>query len=166
MIKCKVLFYGVMVFIFTALLFNVAYTQSKELHVKAFIDGNSILFIKGDKVWWQNIGGCKPGKWSPDNGPGNPAQSNEPTYINGNSWIPEWSNSAKMGGKDESKPFTVYGLNLSPSISKIFISTKEARCKVEIKKMPNPKNPSDTSIGVVFNDPEQGAAWYDIIIKW
>jgi len=72
----------------------------KEIVVEALIDGDSELWVTPTGLYWKCVGKgvAKPGR---HNG------RNEPTYINGKRWMPEWGKPQESRGADQSKPLSL-----------------------------------------------------------
>lgn len=134
---------------------NLAFASPDKLRVKAFVDGKSVLCIKGDTIWWVHYKHDQPGKWQ---------GRNEPTYVNDVKWYPKWQGEKRENSKSD--VFTVEGIkNFTPS-DKITIDRIDTR---GIFKLVNPKASSETAgadFCILMDDVASGAAWYHIIIKY
>jgi len=127
------------------------------LHVRAKIDGNSRLVIRGNTVFWRHLRYSRPGFHS---GQG------LPTYLNGRPWRPHWP---KQDKESSNKPWqsSVYD-SLRPSLPReevdVSIEVLEGRSKVKILQQPKKEN--DYTLVVDFYDHQASSAWYDVLIEW
>jgi serine/threonine protein kinase len=124
--------------------------QTKNvITIKARIDGRDILKIRGNKVWWEHeLGGL----------PGDPQGGNEPTFINGIGWRPQWDGSNSI-------PFEPLAPAFRPKHPEQVTFTKlSGRGDAMTSELPTPANNSTLSIS--FNDEEGGADWYEVNILW
>ncbi len=125
-------------------------TQTENIiTIKARIDGRDILKIQGKKVWWEHeLGGF----------PGDPKGGNEPTFINGIAWRPQWDGSNTI-------PFEVSAPIFRPkSPAQVTLTKLSGRGDAAISELPTPAN--DGTLSVYFNDEEGGADWYDVSLLW
>jgi hypothetical protein len=67
----------------------------RDIVVEALIDGDSEFWVTPKGVYWKSLGVGKPGRHQ---------DRNEPTWINGKSWMPEWGKPSEYRGRDETKP--------------------------------------------------------------
>ena len=68
------------------MLMMVTTASSQFIHVEAVIDGSSELVIDQGSLYWHHISWAKPGNY------GTSYEITGPTYIDSNSWTPEWGN--------------------------------------------------------------------------
>ncbi len=128
---------------------------SATLHVRAYIDGRSVLLLQGTAAHWHHYSAAAPGLWS---------GSNEATTLNTVSWTPAWPG----GGENrdcncDSQP--------SPAIppvparpQTVTLQIAQARDSVAIAQQPSAAN--GFAIGVEINDGPSGADWYDFTVSF
>ncbi len=121
------------------------------LHIKAFIDGSDMIFVKGNELWYEHHKWDLPGKWQ--------GRFDEPTYINGEPWKPKW----------RGKVSNIYQ-KVRPAFPKagadgITLTKTKGRGPVTIDQAPGPDN--EYRLSIFLNDNgASGAAWYDILVEW
>jgi beta-lactamase regulating signal transducer with metallopeptidase domain len=127
------------------------------VHIKAFVDGKDTIKIRGDELWYEHHRWDLPGKWRDTLGN---IDYDEPTYINGVAWKPEWQEGV-------SKPYHLVEVVLPREANDRINLTKIAgRGLVSITDTPKPEN--EYTLSVLFDDdmPFAGAAWYEAVIQW
>ena len=82
----------------------------KVVIIETLIDGPSELRVKKDGIYWINGGNAKPGRHE---------GQEEPTYVNGKSWRPNWRESEKDRGVDRSATKSVDGVDPSTTEFKL-----------------------------------------------
>ena len=124
--------------------------QTKHvITIKAFIDDKDNLKIQGNKVWWEHVTGTFPG---------DPKGGNQPTFINGIAWRPQWDGSNSI-------PFEPLAPAFRPKHPEQVTLTKlSGRGDAAISELPTPAN--NGTLSVYFNDEEGGADWYEVRILW
>ncbi|MBN2270025.1 MAG: right-handed parallel beta-helix repeat-containing protein [Sedimentisphaerales bacterium] len=134
-----------------------ATVQLKDgLHIRAFIDGSDYIKIRGDSLWYQHKTWDLPGKWRDR---GRNITHDEPTYINGNSWMPEWEDRIS---KPYRLPQTALPLETSDSIECMKIA---GRGSVSVTETPKPEN--DYTLSIFLDDSRYNAAqWYEFAVRW
>lgn len=133
---------------------NLAFASPNELHVKAFVDGKSVLCIKGDNIWWVNYWNDPPGKWQ---------GKNEPTYINDVAWQPKWHGEKKEDSYSEK--FVVKGIKKFAPADKVTIELVDSRGTVKLLDPKAAASTADADFCVLMDDNMNGGAWYHIIVK-
>jgi len=126
------------------------------LHIKAFIDGRDMIKIKGVELWYEHLAWDLPGKWWDRAGN---IKHDEPTYINGTAWKPEWQEKV-------SKPYLLkQTIPFRQSNNQIVLKKIEARGSVSIAELPQQSN--DYTLSILLDDNRFNAAqWYEFIIAW
>lgn len=123
------------------------------LTVEAFVDGPSTLYVRKDGVMWVNGGNAKPGL------------NREPTYVNGQRWMPKWAAAAQERGPDRSDLFPLMLQSLDLQVS-LVSNMKErgmeqidpSRKQIEIRKR-------QIDFEIVIPDPEPGQRWYKVVFR-
>jgi hypothetical protein len=119
------------------------------IKIKAFIDDKDVIKIQGNKVWWEHERGTFPG---------DPKGGNQPTFINGIAWRPQWDGTNSI-------PFESLAPAFRPKHPEQVALTKlSGRGDTVISDLPTPAN--DGTLSVSFNDEEGGADWYEVSILW
>ena len=125
-------------------------TASKNIiTIKARIDGRDILKMRDNKVWWEH----EQGGW-----PGDPEGANEPTFINGIAWRPQWE------GSNSSVFEALAPVFRRKSPVQVALNKLSGRGEAAISELPTPAN--NNTLSVYFNDEESGADWYEVSILW
>jgi hypothetical protein len=132
-----------------AIAFRSATQTRNVITIKARIDGMDVLKIQDKKAWWQHmLGGL----------PGDPMGGNEPTFINGIAWRPQWDGSNSI-------PFDGLAPVFRPRSSvQVTLTKLSGRGEAAISELPAPAN--DGTLSVYFNDEEGGADWYELSLAW
>ncbi|MCE5228374.1 hypothetical protein LLG95_02095 [bacterium] len=146
----------------------IIHNGKQQIQVRAFIDGSDCLKIQGNKVWWQHRRYNLPGKWQ---------GADEPTYINGEQWMPSWDESlvnnhgALAGGmrENENRQFsdklTIKNPLPREANDNIRLKINKGRGKVTIDQYPNQSN--GYTLSVLFDDDSIGGAdLYDVLIEY
>jgi len=126
------------------------------LRIKAFIDGKDTIKIKGVELWYEHHDWDLPGKWW-DRG-GN-IKHDEPTYINGTAWKPEWQERI-------SKPYRLeQAVPLREANNLIKLAKIAGRGSVSIAEKPQQTN--DYTLSILLDDSRYNRAqWYEFVIQW
>jgi len=135
---------------------TIAVDVKDGLHIKAFIDGKDTIKIKGDELWYEHHQWDLPGKWW-DRG-GN-IKHDEPTYINGTAWKPQWQERI-------SKPYRLkQAVPLQEAKNLIKVTKITGTGSVTIAEMP--KQANDYTLSILLDDSRYGGAqWYEFVIQW
>jgi hypothetical protein len=119
------------------------------IKIKALIDDKDVIKIQGNKVWWEHELGALPG---------DPKGGNQPTFINGIAWRPQWHGSNSI-------PFEPLAPIFRPKFPEEVTFTKlSGRGYVAISGLPTAAH--DGTLSISFNDEEGGADWYEVSILW
>lgn len=119
--------------------------------IEALIDGPSELRVKKDGIYWINGGNAKPGRHQ---------GQEEPTYVDGKPWRPNWKNSRANNGVDRTATKSVDGIDpkeigfqlLSVSISREAVGI-EQRDKIQV-------NSIGEELSILIPDSQGGSRWY------
>jgi len=76
--------------------------EPKKFMIEVLIDGPSELRVKKDGIYWINGENAKPGRHE---------GQEEPTYVNGKSWRPNWKNSRQDRGVDRTATKSLDGID-------------------------------------------------------
>ena len=126
-------------------------TQPGELRIRAFIDGSDTITVKGNELWYEHHTFDLPGKWD--------GRFDEPTYINGESWKPEWHGNVSSRFEGVRPAFR------KVEADRITLTKLEGRGAVSISQAPSADNAY--TLSVFFDDYlPSGAEWYEILIEW
>ena len=119
------------------------------IKIRAFIDDKDVIKIQGNKVWWEHEQGAFPG---------DPKGGNQPTFINGIAWRPQWDGTNSL-------PFESLAPAFRPKHPEQVTFTKlSGRGDAVISNLPIPVN--DGTLSICFNDEEGGADRYEVCILW
>jgi serine/threonine protein kinase len=132
-----------------AIAFRSATETKNIITIKAFIDDKDVLKIQGNKVWWEHGQGVFPG---------DPKGANQPTFINGIAWRPQWDGSNSI-------PFEPLASAFRPKYpAQVTLTKLSGRGDAGISDLATPANTN--TLSVYFNDEEGGADWYEVRIHW
>jgi hypothetical protein len=81
---------------------SAADAEPKKFMIEVLIDGPSELRVKKDGIYWINGGNAKPGRHD---------GQEEPTYVNGKSWRPNWKNARQDRGVDRTATKSLDGID-------------------------------------------------------
>ena len=127
-----------------------------KLKVRTFIDGADVLFVRGDQIWFKHYAYDLPGKWR---------KVNEPSYVNGSEWMPEWKDSLSDRFTIPSDSVAALPPNKEFDETTLEVNSYGAWGKVSVVEYPNAGN--DFTLVVLLDDLEyEGASWYNIGIDW
>lgn len=131
----------------------------QQLTIRAFIDGADTLHVRGRNVWFVHRDKSLPGHWT-----GKPNLSrNEPTYINGKAWTPQWHQTDDSTLR--SYPLEA-GYTLVP-IDGAAISMETAHARGRVAIISRPTEADDYTLSLLFDDlDERGAVWYEVRLGW
>lgn len=132
-------------------------TEVKDgLHIMAFIDGRDTIKIKDAELWYEHHAWNLPGKWWDR---ANNIKYDEPTYINGIAWKPEWEGNI-------SKPYRLeHAVPMWEANNRIKLTKVEARGSVSITELPRQEN--DYMLSILLDDDSfDEAEWYEFIVQW
>ena len=120
-----------------------------SIRIKAFIDDKDVIKIQGNKVWWEHGQGAFPG---------DPKGANQPTFINGVVWRPQWEGTNSL-------PFESLAPAFRPKHPEQVTVTKlSGRGEAVISESPTPAN--EGTLSVSLTDEPGGADWYEVSILW
>ncbi|MBN2313731.1 MAG: hypothetical protein JXM79_07355, partial [Sedimentisphaerales bacterium] len=112
--------------------------------------------INSNALWYEHHSYNLPGKWW--NG-ADKIQYDEPTYINGTAWKPEWLAMV-------SKPYRFeQSIPLEENQDHIRVTKIVGRGSVSITEMPQQAN--NYTLSILLDDNRYNAAqWYEFVIQW
>jgi hypothetical protein len=123
----------------------------ERLQVEAYIDGAAELHLGKEGFYWVEGDSAKPGRHG---------GRNEPTYVNGEKWLPVWGKPGE-GGPDRSQPYPFkfaspcYDLEI-PSIStEQGVPGRDVRDPVTVRCL------KDEQV-LFIPDTQEGARWYTL----
>jgi hypothetical protein len=123
----------------------------KVIIIETLIDGPSELRVKKDGVYWINGGNAKPGRHD---------GQEEPTYVNGKSWRPNWRESEKDRGVDRSATKSVEGVDPAKTEFNL-VMVGFARDSVGIEKRDEIQiTRKEGELSIVIPDGQSGSRWY------
>ncbi len=126
-----------------------------DFSVRAFVDGTSELVVRDGRVHWHHLQSSAPGR-----GGGH----NEPTYIDGAPWVPEWparNENTSCHCESSNSPIA---LSDDASRGPATVTCAEARGTVRVTAQPTEANGRETRI--TFEDPAAGPSWYECDVTY
>ena len=135
---------------------TTAVEMKDGLRIKAFIDGKDTIKIKGVELWYEHLDWDLPGKWWDR---ANNVKHDEPTYINGTAWKPEWQERI-------SKPYRLEQvIPLREANNLINLAKIAGRGSISIAEKPQQAN--DYTLSILLDDSRYNRAqWYEFVIQW
>lgn len=124
----------------------------KGITIEALIDDTSELWIYPHRMIWHNLRDAKPGRIG---------GRKEPTWINGQAWIPTWYESDIDGGPDMSEPFAldIGTLDLTAEL----VAVGENRAETRIDRDAEVRTyKRDGAFVIRFEDVLAGPAWFRV----
>ncbi|MFZ4763547.1 MAG: SHD1 domain-containing protein [Roseimicrobium sp.] len=124
--------------------------------IEALIDGPSELRVKKDGIYWINGENAKPGRHE---------GQEEPTYVDGKSWRPNWKNQRADRGVDRTATKSVEGLDPTKVRFKL-LSVTMTRDGVGIEKRDEiTANLLQDEFSIRIPDSQTGSRWYKLALK-
>lgn len=128
---------------------------SSRLRIRSFVDGCDVVKIKGDKVWYEHKSFSLPGQWM---------GFNQPTFVNGEKWMPTWNGSNsdqyEIADKECALP-----ANRDFTADTLKVVSSGGLGNVYVSEYPNEGNGYTLSL-TVDDRTADGASWYEIGLKW
>ncbi|MCG8403716.1 MAG: M6 family metalloprotease domain-containing protein [Phycisphaerales bacterium] len=127
--------------------------------IRAFIDDHDLLILTGNTAQWHHQpGGAAVGRHPFGSG-------NEPTFINGVPWIPEWPEDppASIDYEALSSVFTALEPPLPRADMTVQLTIIEGRDVTAIHQLPAVEN--DYTLIIELDDPSGGPAWYEFELE-
>lgn len=122
---------------------------SGQIEIRAYIDGIDVIKIRGKKLWYEHVTAELPGKTD---------GQNEPTFVNGEKWMPWWDGHT-------SRPYEKVTALRPPPGKRVYVSKKFGRGVVTLAQQPSGAN--DQTLKITVDDvSHEGADWYELRIKW
>jgi hypothetical protein len=122
-----------------------------SVQIKAFIDGSDTIKIKGNELWYEHHKYDLPGKWQD--------RFDEPTFVNGTEWKPEWDGLMSDRFRDLNPALP------KKTIDEISLTKLQGRGDVNITAKPTKEN--DYTLSIYIDDNQyDGAEWYEIKVEW
>lgn len=119
--------------------------------IEALIDGPSELRVKKDGIYWINGANAKPGRHE---------GQEEPTFVDGKPWRPNWREARQDRGVDRSASKTMENLNPDKLEFKLLNISRSRgapgliqRDKVEVRKV-------NGEVSITIPDSQGGSMWY------
>ncbi len=126
-----------------------------EVTIEALVDGPSALHVRQGDIYWVNGGNAKPGRSD---------LRNEPTYVNGQPWMPHWKNNKAPRGADKSQPFQINLDTTDLDFELLAVGTERGAAGIE-KRTPVTASKEGSEFVVIIPDPESGARWYKFVLR-
>jgi len=121
--------------------------------IDAFLEGGSRLFIDHEKLWWAHYPGqSEPGKFG---------GADEPTYVNGQPWKPEWL-PAPQEPYYLSKPYAI--ASKAPKLAANLVSVSKTRRGEPEAIRPIRSSPVGEELVIAIPRVDGDARWYRIEI--
>lgn len=120
--------------------------------VEALIDGDSELCVTPKGIYWKSLGVAKPGR---HNG------RNEPTFVNGQPWMPQWGRPIEDRGVDQTGllPLNINTDALTVEVVAVGHTRGEPG---KLSRTPTQVRREDGVLAVVIPDKDAGPVWYTL----
>jgi len=129
--------------------------ETAQIQIRTLIDGSDTIFIRGDQLWYVHEAYDLPGRWG---------GGNEPTYVNGEKWIPVWHNQISeryvIPDKDAALP-----PRRAFDENSLKVVAHGGWGQVAVTQYPNAENEHTLAIDIDDRGPD-GASWYRIYVEW
>ncbi len=129
-------------------------TSANTVTIRAFIDGMDVVKLRADTLWYEHIAHVLPGAWVDHSD----QSGNEPTVVNGVEWIPQWDGRF-------STEHTVAGV-LLPAESAVSVTVVAISARGRVVLLEQPSEENDYTLSVLLDDPQSGAEWYEVQLRW
>lgn len=126
----------------------------ETITVEALIDGNTELHVTKEGIYWMVPGG--------DAKPGLHEDADEPTYVNGRRWKPEWRVPGERG-PDSSEEYPIK--TASPKLTVETLNVSRERSGKNENRTPVATMVKDDHFVIKISDPEGGSRWYKLRIN-
>jgi hypothetical protein len=126
----------------------------ETITVEALIDGNTELHVTTEGIYWMVPGG--------DAKPGLHNNGDEPTYLNGRRWKPEWRVPGERG-PDTSEDYPIK--TASPKLTVETLNVSRERSGKNENRTPVATTVKDDHFVIKISDPEGGSRWYKLRIN-
>lgn len=129
--------------------------QVQELVIEALIDGNSRFHLTSDGIYWTSHGVSKPGRHD---------GKNEPTYVNGQPWMPVWGNPQLERGNDITQPAALAVGQLNFTFELLAVRSQRGDAGIDNRDEVKVSN-TESEIVVDITDGQGGSRWYTFRLK-
>lgn len=140
---------------------------NNRMRIKLYVDDKDYIKIQNGEIWLEHKAReVAPGLYTAL--PGRHDGNNYATYINDESWFPEWGTDEVSSPVDcESRHKSIAGVNMPLSRAYVYtIKPLNARNVVKISETPTERNGNMLSVEVDDGESIGGAAWYEFEIAW
>lgn len=137
------------------------------MRIKLYVDDKDYIKIKNGEIWLEHKAReVAPGLYTAL--PGRHGGNNYATYINDESWFPEWGTDEGSSSVDcESGHKSIADVNMPLSRAYVYtIKSLTARNVVKISETPTEQNGNMLSVEIDDGESFGGAAWYEFEIAW
>ena len=139
----------------TGCISNSVDMASSRLRVRSFVDGCDVVKVKGDKVWYEHKAYSLPGQWM---------GFDQPTFVNGEKWTPNWdgSNSDQYTIADKQAALPA---NRAFTADTLKVVSKAGLGNVFVSEYPSEQN--GYTLAITIDDRgADGASWYEFGLQW
>ncbi|SKA86531.1 SLA1 homology domain 1, SHD1 [Prosthecobacter debontii] len=119
--------------------------------IESLIDGPSELRVKKDGIYWVNGPNAKPGRHM---------GQEEPTYVDGKSWRPNWKEPRQDRGVDRTATKSVDGIDpLKTEFKLLNVTVNRGGYGIE-KRDPIKVSIVEDELAIMIPDSQGGSMWY------
>jgi hypothetical protein len=132
---------------------------TKEVTVKAYVEGLSYVRIQDNKAWWYHVTYTAPGL---------SVTPPHPTYFNGVAWTPTWPFTSGTGWhcKCESSKYDLCGASVALGPTPKFSAFKKLSGPGVVALVQAPSSGNGYRTMVEVHDTPNGAAWYEFRVAF
>jgi hypothetical protein len=120
--------------------------------VEALVDGDSELCVTPTGIYWRSLGVAKPGRHG---------GRNEPTFVNGQPWRPQWGQPNQERGHDETAPLPLAVSDLNIGFEVVAVGRNRGDRGILPRSPVSSRRDSDKFV-VTIPDRDFGSVWYTI----
>ena len=126
--------------------------SADQLLIEAWIDGDTKLHVARNGMYWEN------GEWTKV---GRGGDADEPTWVNGEPWMPKWRNADKDRGADTTElfPVTVSGPLDQYELDLVAVGPQRDAWDIEGRSSVTTRRTKD-EIVIEVPDRKPGGRWY------
>lgn len=130
---------------------------SKEVRVKAYVDGLSRLHFQDNQVWWHHVALAAPGYFN--------APPVKPTYVNQQQWLPTWpftNDGNNCNCVSDKLDLCSVGCSLGSQPTLTGVQTVASRGEIKVVELPSAQNGYLTVVAIL--DLPGLADWHEIVV--
>jgi hypothetical protein len=124
----------------------------EQFLVEALIDGDSELCVTPKGIYWRSLGVAKPGRHG---------GKNEPTFVNGQPWIPLWGQPNQERGNDQSALLALPIGDVNLGFELVAVGLNRGDKGIIPRSRIQSRSEADKFV-IAIPDKDNGSLWYTI----